>query len=108
MATEPTAVTWKKTAVDRRQDGKRYGRSWRKARREQLERDRYRCQIRLDGCTTIATTVDHIHGAANDPNHLHLRSACENCHGKTTAQQGRGYRKPATERDPEPRTGTTW
>ena len=105
-------MTWKKTPDDRRQDAKRYGPKWRKARDAQLARDRKRCQIRLDGCTTIATTVDHIIGAANDPDHKHLRSACENCHGKVTAAQGGGFRrrkpKPAFADDPRPRTGTQW
>src|SRR5437667_394510 len=37
---------------------------WRKTLRKQiLERDDYRCRIRLEGCTEVASCVDHIRGS---------------------------------------------
>ena len=55
---------------------------WRAVRLFVLDRDGYRCRIRLGGCTDTATTVDHIvtveHGGAwLDP--LNLRAACQHC-----------------------------
>jgi 5-methylcytosine-specific restriction enzyme A len=101
-------VTWSKTREDRRQDAQRYGAAWRKARRRQLEADGYRCVLGLPGCTVRATTVDHIDGAASDPHHQRLRSLCEACHRKVTAQQGGGFRYPDRRADPEPRQSTLW
>lgn len=45
-----------------------------------LERDGHRCQLRLDGCTVIATTVDHIRDrriGGDGPDNL--RAACAWC-----------------------------
>lgn len=45
-----------------------------------LQRDGHRCQLRLPGCTTIATTVDHIRDrttAGDGPDNL--RAACAPC-----------------------------
>lgn len=45
-----------------------------------LERDQYRCQLRLPGCTLTATQADHVH-----PRETHgdgpenLRAACRHC-----------------------------
>jgi len=55
---------------------------WRAVRREILARDGYVCQIRLPGCTTVATTVDHRvelgdGGALYDPENL--QGACASC-----------------------------
>ena len=65
-----------------------------------LERDRYICQVRLEGCTVKATHVDHIipwrqGGAAWD--HANLRAACESCNLK------RVHRSPATGTPPPSR-----
>jgi len=87
--------------------GATYGTAWRRARKTQLERDSYRCQLQLPGCTHRATTVDHITQAANDPAHRHLRSLCESCHRKVTAQQGGGWRR-GTAQDPDPQPRTAW
>jgi 5-methylcytosine-specific restriction endonuclease McrA len=101
-------VTWKKTAADRQRDSQRYGTAWRRARLACLQRAQWRCEVRLDGCTGRATEVDHVNGAAADPNHQHLRAACKSCHGKVTAQQGGGYRAKKAPADPEPRIDEWW
>ena len=52
-----------------------------KRRKAVLVRDCYTCQIGGEGCTVVATTVDHIHpkawGGTEDPSNL--RAACWNC-----------------------------
>ena len=56
-------------------------RNWRTIRRLVLDRDGGVCQIRGEGCTTVATNVDHIvaqaDGGSHDP--ANLRAACEHC-----------------------------
>ena len=101
-------MPWKRSPDERRRDNRTYGTAWRKARRAQLERDRYQCQVRLDGCTRRATEVDHIIGADRDPQHRQLRSVCHACHLKITATQGGGARSPGSVADPEPRPRTSW
>ena len=72
--------------------------AWKAARKRQLERDRYQCQIRGPGCTRRATTVDHIHGLAADPQHRHLQSACDTSHrAKTAAESNTGKATPPLE-----------
>jgi 5-methylcytosine-specific restriction endonuclease McrA len=68
--------------------------TWKRARKQQLERDRYQCQLRGPGCTSRATSVDHINGLAADPHHKHLQSACQTCHRAKTAAEGNAA-KPA-------------
>lgn len=83
---------------------------YRRNRPRALERDRNRCQLRLDGCTHRAQTVDHKvpvsqgggHGLAN------LQGACWHCHRKKSAQEGGGYRKPKAAADPSPAPRTAW
>jgi 5-methylcytosine-specific restriction endonuclease McrA len=73
-----------------------YAGPWRRIRREVLERDGHRCQIRADGCTQNATEVDHIlpvsmGGEWYDKDNL--RAACQRCNNarnvkhKTTASR---------------------
>lgn len=54
---------------------------WRRIRRLVLERDGYRCQIGLPGCTGEATVVDHIQAAADQGSNRpsNLRASCESC-----------------------------
>lgn len=59
-----------------------YGGPWRRLRKQVLERDNYTCQMRLEGCTGLAVTVDHIQpialgGAWWEP--TNLRAACTKC-----------------------------
>jgi 5-methylcytosine-specific restriction endonuclease McrA len=62
-----------------------------------LQRDGYRCQLKLEGCTTIATTADHIVDRAVAGDGLdNLRAACAWCNG-SRGKPGR--------HDPEPRSG---
>lgn len=68
-----------------------YDRQWQKVRLLVLHRDRHLCQMRLDGCTVKATTVDHIvelmHGGPRlDPSNL--RAACKHCNSSSGATRG--------------------
>jgi 5-methylcytosine-specific restriction endonuclease McrA len=57
-------------------------RAWPVVRRQVLNRDGGKCQIRLDGCTDIATDCDHIVAVSDGgaPFALHnLRAACHRC-----------------------------
>jgi 5-methylcytosine-specific restriction endonuclease McrA len=55
---------------------------WKRTRKAVLERDGYRCRLELSGCTTRATTVDHVTplsqgGRPYDP--TNLVAACRHC-----------------------------
>lgn len=76
-------------------------RGWRRTRAAVLVRDGHRCQLRLQGCTTIATQVHHTHGrgvTGDDPQFL--VAACEWCNLST----GDPTRTP----DPAPTPRTRW
>ena len=62
-----------------------YSGPWRRIRKQILERDNHLCQIRSDGCTVVATEVDHIvptskGGGWFDP--TNLRGSCFSCNNK--------------------------
>ena len=85
-----------------------YGKAqWKRARLACLRAASWKCQIRLDGCIGAATSVDHIDGLANDPDHRNLRAACEPCHAKVTAAQGHAARS-GNAGDPDHITRTAW
>lgn len=76
-------------------------RGWRRTRAAVLARDGWECQLRLDGCTTIADCVHHTHGrtvTGDDP--AHLVASCTSCNLKT----GDPQRVP----DPRPTPRTRW
>lgn len=55
-------------------------RAWRKVRTQVLERDAHRCQLRLPGCTTLATQVHHLTAReASGDNPAALVAACRSC-----------------------------
>lgn len=69
-------------------------------RAEVLARDGHRCQIKLAGCTTIATQADHIQPretAGDGPDNL--RGACAWCNN-SRGEPGRA--------DPDPIPRTRW
>lgn len=75
-------------------------RSWRITRAAVLARDGHRCQLRLDGCTTVATQAHHLLGrevAGDDPEHL--VASCASCNLRT------GNPRAA---DPKPTPRTRW
>lgn len=76
-------------------------RGWAKIRRRVLERDDYICQLRMAGCTTVATDVDHI-SDRDDHSLDNLRAACSSCHDRRTYIQTlyRAPRRRAPERHP--------
>lgn len=74
--------------------------AWRKLRQVVLARDGYRCQLKVDGCTTVATHVHHVVGreaTGDDPRHL--VAACASCN----LQVGDPRRH-----NPRPRPRTRW
>jgi 5-methylcytosine-specific restriction endonuclease McrA len=56
-------------------------RAWRTMRALVLARDGYQCQVRLPGCTGMATQVDHIHTRTHGGTDqaANLRAICKQC-----------------------------
>jgi 5-methylcytosine-specific restriction endonuclease McrA len=52
--------------------------NWKRLRASILDRDGGVCQIRLPGCTGLATEVDHIR-PGDDHSESNLRAACQSC-----------------------------
>ena len=100
-------MPWSNSPADRKRSSAVYGAAWRKARDAAMRRANWKCELRMDGCQGAASEVDHIDGAANDPQHKRLRSVCSSCHAKRTAQQGGGYRR-GRAADPDPVRRTQW
>jgi 5-methylcytosine-specific restriction endonuclease McrA len=79
--------------------------TWRRIRRQVLDRDGHQCQLRLDGCTGRADEVHHRYGRVTPGQPLNssdydpalLVAACQNCNRK--------IRLPA---DPPARPRTNW
>lgn len=104
-------MPWANSPEDRSRSAQVYGAEYRRNRTLALRRDKWRCQIRLPGCTGAASQADHIIPVSEGGTHdvSNLRAACKSCHQKTTAQQGRGYRRrPGPPADPQPRPTTQW
>ena len=79
---------------------------WGVIRLQVLVADNFTCQIKLQGCHTIATDVDHIK-RGNDHTRANLRSACSFCHDKKSSAEGvsrradlKSLRKRPAERHP--------
>jgi 5-methylcytosine-specific restriction endonuclease McrA len=92
--------------------GSPYGtQAWRRTRRAILDRDSYRCQLQLPGCTQVATTVHHRLPSSQYP-HLfydwdNLCGACRRCNfaggrevqlGNRTARQMLNHLEQVVER----------
>jgi 5-methylcytosine-specific restriction enzyme A len=65
---------------------------WRAVRAGVLKRDGYVCQLKLVGCTGLATIADHIvvwrDGGSDDE--ANLRAVCASCHNKRHPSKGFG------------------
>ena len=72
--------------------------AWRKTRAHVLNRDAHTCQLKLNGCTTVATHVHHIDGKTHGDNPDRLTAACAHCN--LTLGEPKG--------DPKPEQKTTW
>jgi 5-methylcytosine-specific restriction endonuclease McrA len=57
-------------------------RAWRRVRHHVLERDGHRCQLKLNGCSIVATTAHHTKGKAMGDDPAHLVAACASCNLK--------------------------
>jgi hypothetical protein len=66
-----------------------------------MERCRWRCEIRLDGCQGAASEVDRIGPVSQGGTHDlgNLRGACRSCHARTTAEAVNGIFADAAKRD---------
>jgi 5-methylcytosine-specific restriction protein A len=78
-----------------------YSGPWAHIRLYVLARDNYLCQIKLKGCTTTATTADHIvplaDGGTHDPDNC--RAACLHCNSSLGAQlANRRWQRPQPSR----------
>lgn len=67
-----------------------YDHHWQALRLVILDRDGHTCQLRLAGCTTVATHADHIvpiseGGKRLDPDNV--RASCEHCNLKRNTQR---------------------
>lgn len=85
----------------------RLPKNWPSLRRAVLQRDNYRCQIRLAGCKTIATEVDH-RQRGDDHSQTNLQAACSACHKtktQTEAQEARRKKRAARFRPVERHPG---
>ena len=65
---------------------------WETRRRRVLERDGYQCQLRLPGCTHLATECDHV-TAGDDHRLSNLQGACHSCHARKSAREGHRARR---------------
>lgn len=75
-------------------------RAWRTTRALVLARDQNRCQLKLPGCTTVATEVHHLLGReVSGDNPEHLVAACGGCN-KAVGDPRR--------HDPSPQPRTRW
>jgi len=75
-------------------------RAWLRRKAEVIARDGRRCQLKLEGCTKIATTAHHTVGKSitgDDPRYL--VAACQACNLKVGDP---------TKADPEPRAWGGW
>jgi hypothetical protein len=87
--------------------GKGSTRAWRRVRATVLARDGNLCQLRLPGCTRIATCVHHVYGRAvtgDDPRWL--AAACQHCNLRI-GQPGRPRGRRRTRTTPQ-RKYTRW
>lgn len=74
-------------------------RRWRRIRAAVLLRDGNLCQLKLEGCTTVAEHVHHVIGKAAGDDPAHLTSACAHCNLKLGSP---------TRHDPPPQPRTRW
>jgi len=65
--------------------------NWATIRTRILDRDGWLCQLRYEGCTRVASEVDHI--IAGDNHHpTNLQAACARCHSRKSAAEGKAAR----------------
>jgi 5-methylcytosine-specific restriction endonuclease McrA len=62
--------------------------NWPAIRVAVFKRDGYQCRIRGDGCTWLATEVDHI-TPGDDHRLANLQAACHRCHALKTAREAK-------------------
>lgn len=75
-----------------------YGRRWRKARQTFLARNPFCTTVDPDGCTRIATIVDHIEPHRGDDklfwDTTNWQPLCKHCHDVKTAREDGAFGRP--------------
>ena len=97
--------TTPKTVVTKPKPIRQYGGSgwqWQRIRQAVLERDNYECKLKLQGCTTQATTADHLvspkDGGTDEL--INLQASCKHCNElKGRRQQALGRSKQAGDKN---------
>ena len=87
-------------------------REWRTIRGQVLRRDRYRCQLRIEGkCQGRADCVHHTRGKAQGDDPRGLVAACTPCNlaiGDPNRPPGSSGRRRGPVADPDPVVRTRW
>ncbi|QFG11612.1 HNH endonuclease [Mycobacterium phage BogosyJay] len=65
---------------------------WEQRRLQILVDADWRCEIKMAGCTSVATDVDHIK-RGNDHSYGNLRAACGWCHDRKSSAEGVARRR---------------
>lgn len=82
-----TRKAWQRTSPYEQPGGSGY--EWQRIRQRVIERDGGLCHLHLPGCTTYATTADHIKGkaAGGSDKDSNLQASCKNCNEMKRRQQ---------------------
>lgn len=91
---QPPRIPWVKTEESPDRSHLKTA-EWQRQRRRILYRDNTHnggCQLRLEGCTELATTVDHIapvwYRGADEVDDNDLQGLCETCHNFKSSRDG--------------------
>jgi 5-methylcytosine-specific restriction endonuclease McrA len=99
-------MPWSNDREARQRSNATYGAEWKRARKAALERAGHRCQ-RCGSRRELQ--VDHIHGAAADPQHRSLQVLCGSCHRSKSGREGAAARNGSTRSsDPPAQPRTQW
>lgn len=88
-------VAWRPPGAARapKRNGYYQSREWKALRLAVLKRDRYQCQLRLDGCQVRATAPHHLvprrWGGLDHPGNL--ISVCAACHNRAHPEKGHSH-----------------
>lgn len=79
---------WYESGRPRRKD---LPKDWGRIKRYIIRRDGELCQLRLEGCTGVATTADHV-GDRRDHSFANLVASCRKCNERRASKQGNDVR----------------
>jgi 5-methylcytosine-specific restriction endonuclease McrA len=98
-------MPWANDREARQRSNATYGAGWKRARKAALERAGHRCE-RCGSRRELQ--VDHVFGAAADPEHRSLQVLCGQCHRSKTAREGTAARNGSRRNDPPVTPRTQW